>query len=253
MAGTYFNQVANEGEVNGRYTRDYNEYLRWGGPPLDAGGGSAGSEAAPPFNFDWAAAEKAAMDRLAPYYAQKLRDAKGDVELAKKYIEQDYKTGSRYNEEDLSRGEGYRKEDLATNLTEDTRRTQEETRETRGTLNQRGVLLGEQERGQEGPMPTSGYAQDWFIDPLQKRQMARRQAIERTIARQGEVAKTDSTRTGEELSTTRNRGLEEQDIQYPRIQAALVGEQTERAKLQYAPLAYQQALTQYRASNKIPS
>lgn len=51
MDNTYFNREKNEGMVGGRYTRDYNEYLKLGGPSLDSpssGYSSSGGGYTPP-------------------------------------------------------------------------------------------------------------------------------------------------------------------------------------------------------------
>ena len=42
-SNTYFNREKNEGMVGGRYTRDYNEYLKLGGPSLDSPSSSSSS------------------------------------------------------------------------------------------------------------------------------------------------------------------------------------------------------------------
>ena len=58
------------------------------GPPNGTGGEqtSTGGGNYPQFSFDWAAAENEALEKLKPYYAQKLAEAKGDVNLAKQRI-----------------------------------------------------------------------------------------------------------------------------------------------------------------------
>lgn len=214
----------------------------------------AGS-ATPAFTFDWAGAEKAALEKLTPYYDQKLKETGGDVERAKKLIEADYTSGLRYSEEDAKRGGQYRTEDLASALKEFGFESAEELRQTRGALNERNVLLGEIAQGQPGVSraPESDYARMYALAPLEERQALRKQAIERAITRQGDIAKTDTARQQEQLKLAKERGIEEQDIQYPRITTTLAQEKEEKAKLQLAPQAYQQALTEYRSVNKIPS
>lgn len=72
------------------------------------GGSSSGSSAGsiPPFNFDQAAAEKAAMEELRPYYEKLLKIYNGDIALAKKRMEEDYSRGLRYKQESTATGLG---------------------------------------------------------------------------------------------------------------------------------------------------
>lgn len=178
----------------------------------------------PAFSFDYAQAEAEARAKLEPYYAQKLADAKGDVELAKRYIEEDYQRGMRTAAEDR-----------ATQLTEDATTAREETDVVREGLNKRGLLFGEIPMGQQiSAAPLSGLAQNQVINPLQQKQAARKQAIERAIARQEEVA-----------GVTRTRGIEEQNILYPRQEQALLEEKENKVQTQYVPLAEERARERY--------
>lgn len=69
------------------------------------GGGSSTSGASlPPFSFDQAAAEKQAMEELRPYYEKLLKIYNGDVNLAKKRMEEDYARGLRYKKESTATG-----------------------------------------------------------------------------------------------------------------------------------------------------
>ena len=196
----------------------------------EAGGASGGTNAAgtiTPFNFDWTAAEAEALEKLRPYYEEKLKEAEGDVGRAKQLIEEDY-----------DRGKRYREEDLATQTTADTQTAKEETQGSMEALNRRGVLFGQMDPGQEtSAAPISDFAQKFELDPLQAKQQARRQAIQRAISRQEEVAGVEKT-----------RGLQEQDIAFPRYKKALEEEKQEKAVLQMAPLKYQRELTKYNAT-----
>ena len=73
------------------------------------GGSSSGSTSSNPmsgFTFDQAAAEKAAMEELRPYYEKLLTIYNGDVNLAKKRMEEDYARGLRYKAESTATGMG---------------------------------------------------------------------------------------------------------------------------------------------------
>lgn len=119
MAGTWFDRVANKGEVDGKQTYDYNEYLRWGGPSLDAGSEGSGGMAAIPeikitdndlkllkeldlSKINQKDFETEAMSELTPYYERLLAEANWDVDLAKKRLEEDYRTGIRTEAENVS-------------------------------------------------------------------------------------------------------------------------------------------------------
>ena len=195
----------------------------FGGPMGQAGGDGE----IPPFSFNWEQEEKIALEKLAPYYAEKLKEAQGDVDRAKRLIEEDYVRGKRYREEDQ-----------ATQLGEAGVAEQEETAGTKETLNRRGLLFGEMAPGQESSAaPVSEFAQKFELDPLQKKQQARRAAIQRAIARQEEVAGVEKT-----------RGLEEQNIAFPRFQRELEREKTQKAVLEMTPMKYQRELTKYNAN-----
>lgn len=193
------------------------------------GGGSAGVGGfnVPPFNFDWQAAEKEALEKLTPYYKQKLDEAQGDVDRAKRLIEEDY-----------ARGVRYRKEDEATSMQDLERTAKDERLGTLDELNRRGVLFGEQQ-GPQGASraPYSQFAQQFYLNPQEERIGSRQAAIRRALERQGEVA-----------GIERQRGIEEQDIAFPRYKTALEEEKKEKAVTQMAPLKYTQELSKYNAT-----
>jgi hypothetical protein len=260
--GNYFDTAKNEGYVDGQLFRDHNEWRKvmeakgYQSPAGSSSGGDSTSTAKvyPPFNFDWTKARQDALIALTPYYEQKLKDAKGDVELAKNLIEEDYKTGKRRREEDVKRVETYGAEDKKDQLETDTMTATEETRNTNADLNRRGVLFGEMDKDQQSPQaPISEYAKSYVLEPQNRRQQLRRMAIERVFKRQSEIAGIERTRGDEDATTTRQRGIAEQDREFPRFQAALEEEKRDKAANVSAPIAYQQALTQYRAANNIPS
>lgn len=196
-----------------------------GGVAGGGGGTSGGGGGAyPEFSFDWAAAENEALTKLEPYYKAKLDEAQGDVNRAKRLLEEDYQRGKRYREEDLQ-----------TQTAEEKLRQTEETRNLIGELNRRGVLFGEMPLGtSQTRAPYSDYAKTTAIEPMEQRQMARKQAIQRALSRQEEIA-----------TTERKRGIEEQDIYYPRYQREVTEEKKRRAVLEMAPLKYQQERGKY--------
>jgi len=75
-----------------------------GGTSSSSSGLSPG--AITPFTFDQKAAETAAMEELRPYYEKLLKIYNGDVNLAKKRMEEDYSRGLRYKQEDTATGMG---------------------------------------------------------------------------------------------------------------------------------------------------
>lgn len=209
-----------------------------GGVSVGGGGQMAGGGASPDFSgvtsapsipgfsFDWGAAEKEALEKLTPYYQEKLALAGGDVALAKRRIEEDYQTGKRYREEDLT-----------SQITADDLQRMLETRNARAGLNARGVLVGEMGPDQTGAAPESGYAQQYVMNPLRQQQDARRLAIQRAIQRQEELA-----------GTSKSRGFEDQDIAFNKYRDEIQEEKQQKAITQMAPMAYQQAYDKYLAT-----
>lgn len=148
----------------------------WHGP----GGGSD----IPPFEFSFEEAEKAALEELRPYYERILSEEQGDVERAKRRIEEDYARGIRYREEDLATRE---REFALTFPREETNLID--------SLNKRGLVPTAQ-RGGLG-------SQD--IANLQESQNLRREAVSRALQRQGEEAGLTRSRSREDLDTALSR------------------------------------------------
>lgn len=185
--------------------------------------GGGGGLNIPAFNFDYGQAETEARAKLEPYYRQKLADAKGDVELAKKYIEEDYQRGMR------TAGE-----DRALEMGADAQVAREETQGVAEGLNKRGLLFGEIGTPGQSAAPYSQFAQTQNFNPLQQKQALRKQAIERAIARQEEVA-----------GITRGRELEEKNRLFPRQEQEILEEKENRVQQQFVPAAYDRAYQKY--------
>jgi len=184
----------------------------------------------PKFNFDWTAARQQAYDELTPYYSQKLNLAKGDVELAKKYIQEDYDRGLRYASEDYGQSSA-----------EETIKSGQETLSAQGEANKRGVLVGQIPTGQEtSKAPTSEYYSKFIGAPMEQGQQLRQQAIKRALSRQTEAA-----------GISKVRGSDEQDRKWRDTQLDIEQEKREKANTQMAPLKYQEAYSKYRASNDL--
>ena len=198
----------------------------------DRGGSSSGSGVnVPPFNFDYQAAEQRILldpnSELNKYYKQKLDEAQGDVNLAKKRIEEDYSQGKRYREEDLS-----------TQLAEEKRTREQETRETTTDLNKRGILFGQMPLGQDtSAAPYSDIAQRFFLNPMTEKQQSRKLAIERAIQRQSEQAE-----------ITKGRDVEDINIAFPRYQRGLEQEKLTKYRSEILPYEYGKAQSKYGAS-----
>ena len=224
-------QNHNVGDVD--FGDDGNKY-RWDGVKWSPEGGGGGSSSGG-FNFDWEAARKAAFDPdhpensvLGRYYLQKLKDAGDDVTRAKRIIEEDYSRGVRVASEDYQMAS----QDEA--LT-----AKQETRDTLGGLNKRGVLFGEMDPNQgTSKAPYSEYAKDTAIGPMEERQGMRRLAIQRALDRQKEV---------EGLS--KQRGVEEQNVQFPRTQQELQEETRNKAYNQQVPQQYAEQYQKFQATN----
>lgn len=328
--------VLAQGADVGDTGQDYNGTpVKWTGvvwEPLGGSGGNGGSGSYPTFNFDWTKAREDALAQLTPYYEQKLKEAGGDVERAKRLIEEDYKMGLRYANEDYTKtdaeanqdylvSEKYRleslkteeeragtlttekqleydiairqaNEDLATNMKELGLDITDENRNLQGKLNNQGVLLGTITPGSNtAAAPVSNYADVWHLGPQAERQDLRKLAIERAIERQTEAAGMtkksalgdidyglertqtasakagelsdiekqraitnalqEKTRTSEGLGVSRVRGIEEQDISYPRTQRDIEEEKREKAFNQVTPMKYNEEYSKYRAVNNL--
>jgi hypothetical protein len=158
-----------------------------------AGPGGAGSTSGGAFSFNWEQAEADALEKLRPYYEEVLAEARGDVERAKQIIEEDYQRGVRYREEDLQVAqEGWAREEPRQRnaLLED--------------LNRRGFLQSSIRTGEE--------------EYLTETQTATREATERALQRQEELA-----------GVERSRGVEELDIKLPRYERELMEEKKTKA------------------------
>ena len=245
-------------------------------------GGGAGGDG---FTFDWSKAEADALEKLRPYYEEKLKEANFDTDRAKRLIEEDYATGKRYNAEDLATTLGaiglsktratedfataelQGQEDEASQLQALGLDLTTEERDMRANLNNRGVLVGEIPIGQESSAaPVSEYAQSYHLQPFQERSALRRQAIQRAIARQSQSAgvtkaraledaavkeqqaRAEAARSDEAAALKKTRGNEEIDIAKPRYEKELEQEKREKAVLQMAPLTYQQEYSKWQAT-----
>lgn len=189
------------------------------------GGAVPGGTQYPPFEFDYEAAEREALEKLTPYYQKKLEEAQFDVDRAKRLIEEDYARGKRYREEDLTLEQ--RKMALE---------NPEEFENLVTALNQRGRLFGEITEPGVSKAPYSGYAQE-RIGRLEEQQDLRRLAVERALQRQGEID-----------SINRARDIEEQEIAFPRYKSALEEEKKEKAVLQMVPLKREQEYNKWLAT-----
>ena len=224
------------------------------------GGGSGSDKTAPAFKFDWDAARKATFDPdnpsssvLGRYYLQKLKDAGDDVTRAKRLIQEDYDRGVRVATEDYTRAEKYGQEDLTSQLKEFDLDKTAETRETYAGANQRGTLLGEiAPNSESSKAPISDYAKTYITEPMEQRQDLRKQAIERAIKRQTEVAGVSKTRDTEAAGITKFRGIEEQDTAYPREKSRLEEETRKEAYNTTVPQQYTEQYQKYRVSQNLP-
>jgi len=214
------------------------------------GGGGAGSY--PKFNFDWEAQRAGALTQLTPYYEQKLKEAGGDVERAKRLLEEDYTRGVRISKEDLTVAETQSDEDLTTSLKSLGLDVAAEDRNLAGSLNNKGVYVGQIDRGADtSAAPISDYAQQWHVKPQKENQDLRKLAIERAVKRQKEVAGITSTREQETFGVRKTRGIEEQNIQFPRTARDLEEEKRQRAFNEVVPMKYNEEYSRYKSLNNL--
>lgn len=186
------------------------------------GGGGSGMDI-PAFSFNYDQAETEARAKLEPYYKQKLTEAQGDVEKAKKLIEDDYAAGVRSRADTLQNQLGTEKIE-----------NQQESNKMNEDLNKRGVLLGEKAPAdQMSVAPYSQFAQQQ-ITPMQEKQALRKQAIERAIQRQDEVAGFD-----------RRKALEDPSMDTSRVQRDFKEEQEKRIQTEFVPMAQERAKEKY--------
>ena len=164
------------------------------------------------FNFDWGQSEKDALEKLRPYYEEVMAEAEGDVDRAKKIMEEDYTTGKRTRAEDIvssrqaqGANEKQQKQDFLT------------------TMNQRGLLFGGSGSGGRGA--ASGFAQRAYT-PTSDKQTLRRQAIERALTRSEDIA-----------TKQKSRGFEAADIELKRRLRDMEEEKRKRAS-EMATLKY---------------
>lgn len=183
--------------------------------------------------------ENNALNELSPYYTEILEEAKGDVERAKKRMEEDYERGNRIRTEDVAeaikRGEtdvGLSKEDVADRLSlaNDTLRYLDQTkfpiarRMLLSAYNRRGLyhsgfrLEGEKELAQEQSLER--LSQTNIVGGLERENVRLDLALERIkkdqalgLERWQEEATIQKTRTGEDLDIAlvrKERELERQ-------------------------------------------
>ena len=211
---------------------------RWTGESWESqGGGGGDGGSVPSFNFDWAAARKAAFDPEHPeasvlgrYYLQKLKDAEFDTTRAKRLIEEDYTRGVRISQEDYTRETRTAEEDYGASTAEEKIKAGEERRSTLGGANQRGVLFDEIPRGEAtSQAPYSQYAKGFLLEPMEEGQRLRSLAIERALQRQKELLSVTKERGIEGEGITRTRGIETEAIQAPRTKQALEEETRTKA------------------------
>ena len=239
---------------------DGNTY-KWTGASWEAqntgGGGGGGGRTASypksPFTDQWFVENnRLALEQLTPYYEEKLKRAGGDVERAKRLIEEDYTRGVRYSKEDLTRENIQGEENAATAFKTLGLDVAEENRNLQGSLNQRNVLLGTIPQGDTGSAaPMGEYAKSWFINPQTERQDLRKLAIERALKRQKEVAGTTATREQEGLTTQRARGIEEQYLEYTKFERELNKTNEQEAFNVLAPNIFNQKYATYKAVNNL--
>lgn len=144
-------------------------------------------------------------------------------------------------------------EDLATNLEQENLNSTQETRQAQGQANQRGTYVGQIPIGENtSKAPTSPYYEQYVGKPMAENQALRKQAIERAVQRQQEVAGITKTRADETATNNRSQALDEQSINYRKTQDQIDQEKKD-AILQDEQRKYNEGITKYRYSNNIPS
>lgn len=153
--------------------------------------------------------------KLNEYYARLLAEERGDVERAKRRLDEDYSRGSRINVEDYERNIAFGEETAEASKAEETARSGEETRALEGDLLRRGV--------QSGGLATGKVA------TLEDKQKLRREAIDRALRKSEEDLKYAKERGLEETTLTQKRGTEDVASEFAKFQTKQKQEQEEKA------------------------
>lgn len=258
----YFNTAQNIGYVDGVKYVDHNQWKQAmaakGYQVANTSTGSAqnggGAGGQPVFNFDWTQADQDALDKLAPYYSHLLDIHNGDVNLAKNRLEEDYQSGLRQATETQQRENTYGQQDYQTQMQQEDIQNEQDLRDTRGKLNNQGVLVGQISPDQQGGSnaPVSGFAEQYYLSPMSQQQQLRKQAIDRALQRQREVTNSNFANTQQQLATTKQRGIENTERADTLYKENLNQEKQDKAINQMAPLQYQQEYQKYKFLNNIP-
>lgn len=146
--------------------------------------------------------EQAALAELAPYYQKILDQEGGDVERAKKRMEEDYSRGVRYSTEDLQRGTVQRGEDLSSFQKYEESQFPQEDRQLLESMNARGILNSGITGNEMGRLKLS--------------QEKRKEAITRALKRQEDEQTIGHARTLETSALTKARGTEDLSTAFER-------------------------------------
>lgn len=136
-----------------------------------------------------------ANQSLDAYYTRILEEEKGDVERAKRRLEEDYKRGMRVSTEDYVKGTTRAVEDTDVAKTQTQALETQENRQLEGNLARRGVSQG-------------GVAQT-LTGEQSERQRLRREAIDRALKRQQEDLQYGKERSQEGTTINQRRGTED--------------------------------------------
>lgn len=168
--------------------------------------------------------EDSAYNELAPYYQKLLDDANGDVEIAKKRMQEDYDRGNRIKTEDVATAIKYATEDTGVGhqanaeklkYAQDTLKYLDTTKfpvarqALLGTYNARGLFnsglkdVGMDQLGQSQALEREG--QVGSINDINRSD----QALDTNLKRTEEQQNLDLTRTQEQLGLTKTRGTED--------------------------------------------
>lgn len=152
---------------------------------------------------------KRAMEELTPYYTQLLKEADGDVNLAKQRLEEDYKLGVRVA-----------KEDLESNLARLGITFTQEANTMRDNLNKRGIALTQTTPGVAGRTTYAGGGQPQTeLSQLTEDQRLRKEAEDRTAQRAAESAGIKKQRGTEDV--TRQDQLYREELQRQKEEQAV--------------------------------
>lgn len=167
---------------------------------------------------------KDAYAKLQKYYEFLLAQEGGDVERAKKRLEEDYVKGNRVTLEDYAMGMENAQKEYQAGIAQENITNPQEARALQENQLQRGISLG-------------GLAQKQASE-LKTKQDLRREAIDRALQKSQKEMAYSKERNMEDIGYTKTRGIEDQLANWERFKGEKEQERQDKS-VQLAEQAYQ--------------